>query len=1009
MDYQELKISPNKAEKVLFELYGIEGSANELPGEIDFNFRITVENNESYVLKISRPGDDPGNLDFQIHLLNFINSTSSDIAAPVVIKDRKGDYLSGFLDDTGSNRTVRLYSWVPGRLWSLVNPQLDDLRYDLGNYCGNLTQSLSGFEHEGAFRYFEWDIAQSSWTREYLHLFTDQDREILTFFLDRFERSKEAYKKLRKGIVHNDVNDNNVIVSSDLRTPLVKAVIDFGDAIHTQIINDLAVVCAYAIMGQPDPLAASLPVVSGYHSSFPLEASELEHLYDSIAMRLIISVTRSAINKEREPSNNYLTISEKPAWDLLRKWYTVHPDFACFSFREACGFNAHPNQERFAEWASKNTFTLSELFPSVNRTEVFPIDLSVSSKWIGHLKEINDLELFGCKIDQLQRQHPDKIIAGGYLEPRSLYTTSAYEKKGNSGFESRTIHLGIDYWLPKGTAIHAPLDGEVVIAVNDSGEKEYGGLVVLSHSTGSFDFYSLYGHLSVASATRHQAGDLIEKGKHIGDLGDYTENGNWSPHLHFQIILSLFDQKDDFPGVAYHGQIDVWKSICPDPNLLFGSPPLQNIEYKSDEELISFRRKHLGKGLSLHYDVPVRMVRGDGAYLLNQHGRRYLDTVNNVAHVGHENYDVVKAGQQQMALLNTNSRYLHDMINELAEELIETLPAELNVLHFVNSGSEANELAIRMAKTHTKQRNFIVSEHGYHGNTNMCVDISSYKFDGKGGKGAPENTYVIPMPYTFRGKHRGADAAIKYAKEVSKQINAIHLKKSGLAGFIIEPIISCGGQVELPEGFLKEAYRLVREAGGICISDEVQTGCGRMGSKFWGFQLYDVIPDIVTIGKPLGNGHPVAAVACTREIAESFANGMEYFNTFGGNPVSCTIGAEVLRVVKKEQLQKNALEVGSCLKEELWSISNDFPIIGEVRGHGLFLGIELVDEELNPLAEHTNYLANRMKDHGILMSIDGPDHNVLKIKPPLVFSRDHSKILTDHLRKILAEDFMKYY
>ena len=173
MDYTELKISPDQAEKILLELYGIEGSAKELPGEVDFNFRIIVENNEGYVLKISRPSDDPGNLDFQIHLLNFLNSTSSDLAAPVVIKDRKGNYLSGFLDDTGSNRTVRLYSWLPGRLWSQVNPQLDDLRYDLGKYCGKLTQSLGGFEHEGAYRYFEWDIAQSGWTRDYFHRVLD--------------------------------------------------------------------------------------------------------------------------------------------------------------------------------------------------------------------------------------------------------------------------------------------------------------------------------------------------------------------------------------------------------------------------------------------------------------------------------------------------------------------------------------------------------------------------------------------------------------------------------------------------------------------------------------------------------------------------------------------------------------------------------------------------------------------------------------------------------------------
>lgn len=388
-------------------------------------------------------------------------------------------------------------------------------------------------------------------------------------------------------------------------------------------------------------------------------------------------------------------------------------------------------------------------------------------------------------------------------------------------------------------------------------------------------------------------------------------------------------------------------------------------------------------------------------------GQKYLDTVNNVAHVGHENFEVVKAGQNQMALLNTNTRYLHENINVLAQELLETLPKELSVLHFVNSGSEANELAIRMIKTCTDSDEIIASEHGYHGNTNGTVNISSYKFDGKGGKGKPKNTHVFPIPDAFRGKYRGENTGEKYANEVQILIDDIHNQNKKVGGFIMEPIISCGGQVELPKGFLKEAYQKVKKTGGLCISDEVQTGVGRMGKTFWGFQLHDVIPDIITIGKPLGNGHPIAAVACTEDVAEKFANGMEFFNTFGGNPVSCAIATEVLREVKRGELQENALEVGTFLKSELNHLSKEFPIIGDVRGQGLFLGIELVDSELNPLAIHTDYLANRMKDHSILMSTDGPDHNILKIKPPIMFTKENAEELLFYLRKILKEDFMQ--
>jgi 4-aminobutyrate aminotransferase-like enzyme len=238
-------------------------------------------------------------------------------------------------------------------------------------------------------------------------------------------------------------------------------------------------------------------------------------------------------------------------------------------------------------------------------------------------------------------------------------------------------------------------------------------------------------------------------------------------------------------------------------------------------------------------------------------------------------------------------------------------------------------------------------------------------------------------------------------------IDSIKARGRGLAGLIVEPIISCGGQVVLPEGFLTQAYAYVRAAGGVCISDEVQVGCGRLGKAFWGFQLHDVVPDIVTIGKPLGNGHPVAAVVCTTEIADKFANGMEYFNTFGGNPVSCAIGHEVLQVIKREKLQENALIVGNFLKKELNSLSLKYPILGDIRGEGLFLGIELVDGNLNPLEAQASYLVNRMKDFSILMSTDGQDYNVLKLKPPLVFGLDDAKEVLYFMDLVLREDFMQ--
>ena len=1009
MNYAQQKISTSEAEKILFDLYCIKGTASPLPGYVDFNFRIKIENEEGYILKISRVEENKKYLEYQQHLLQFIENSDEEIIAPKAVTDKNNHLISEITDRYKKTRCVRLLTWVSGKVWSAVNPQLEDLRFSIGAQCGTLTKVLHGFKNPEAHYNFDWDIAQSLWTKKQLHLFEAPEKEILMLFQDKFEAYQSTYTSLRKSIVHNDPNDNNIIVTNSIVQPKAKAAIDYGDAMHTQTINDLAILCAYGTMGHQDPLEAALAFIKGYHNSFPLLEKELAHLFNAIAMRLVIIVTRAAMSKIEEPDNEYLWISEKPAWEVLYKWSKISEDFAHYSFRNTCGFSAHPNEEQFKKWAATRQYSLTKLFPTVHRKDIELLDLSVSSTWIGHQTDFNNIDFFQFKIDQLQQEHPTKIISGGYLEPRPLYTATAYDKIGNYGPESRTIHLGIDFWLPTNTPVHALFDGEIAIAVNDHGDKEYGGLVVLKHKEEDLEFYTLYGHLNPASVLHYQKGDAILKGQKIGVLGDQTVNGNWAPHLHFQVMLSLLDYTTDFPGVAYANQIAVWKSLCIDPNALFHIKNLQTKKNTSNEELIGYRKQHLGKGMSLQYKEPLKMVRGQGVYLLDELGRKYLDTVNNVAHVGHEHPTVVKAGQEQTAVLNTNSRYLHENINLLAQEILDTLPPELSVVHFVNSGSEANELAIRMAKTVTGKEDVIASQVGYHGNTNICVAISSYKFDGKGGKGAPEHTHIFPLPDAFRGKYRGKNTGEKYAEEVQQCIDRIHKRGDGVSALIVEPIISCGGQIELPKGFLSKAYTAVRKAGGLCISDEVQVGCGRLGASFWGFQLHNVLPDIITIGKPIGNGHPLAAVVCTEVVANSFANGMEFFNTFGGNPVSCAIGTAVLQTVKKEKLQENALEVGAYLKEQLFNLAKDFPIIGDVRGQGFFLGIELVDAQKKPLPEQTDYLINRMKDHGILMSSDGLDHNVLKIKPPLVFSKENAQQLLWYLRKVLAEDVMKRF
>jgi 4-aminobutyrate aminotransferase-like enzyme len=414
------------------------------------------------------------------------------------------------------------------------------------------------------------------------------------------------------------------------------------------------------------------------------------------------------------------------------------------------------------------------------------------------------------------------------------------------------------------------------------------------------------------------------------------------------------------------------------------------IPQRSAEEIITLRRQHLNPALSMSYQEPLKMTRGAGAYLYDERGNAYLDMVNNVCHVGHCHPTVVAAGQAQMAQLNTNTRYLHDNIVEYAKRLAATFPAELSVVFLTNSGTEANDLALRIAKTYTQANDIIVVDHAYHGNSPTMIELSPYKFDGKGGRGKPEHIQVASIPDDYRGQFRKDDPLCgeHYAADLTRAIAATHARGEKPAAFYCESILGCGGQVVLPKNYLKSAYALVRAAGAVCIADEVQVGFGRAGTHFWAFEAHDVIPDIVTMGKPICNGHPMGAVVTRPEIAKAFITGMEYFNTFAGNPVSCAMGLAVLDVIAQEKLQENAEHVGNFLLEKLAMLKAQYPAIGDVRGTGLFIGIELVKDHntLEPATEQANRVIEYLKAHRILLSTDGPHDNVLKIKPPLVFS-----------------------
>ncbi len=438
------------------------------------------------------------------------------------------------------------------------------------------------------------------------------------------------------------------------------------------------------------------------------------------------------------------------------------------------------------------------------------------------------------------------------------------------------------------------------------------------------------------------------------------------------------------------------------------SPPARSTARppRATEDVMSGRLTRLGPNLSIAYRTPIHFSRGWRQYLYDVDGRRFLDAYNNVPHVGHCHPRVVAAASRQMATLNTNTRYLYDVLDEYAGRLAATFPDPLEVCYFVNSASEANELALRLVRAYTGARDMIVLGAAYHGHSTTLIDLSPYKHDGPGGQGAPPWVHTAPLPDLYRGPYRenDADPATSYAKHVAGIVSGLHSRDRPLAGFLAETCPSVGGQIFLPEGYLRQVYDNVRAAGGLCVADEVQTGYGRLGSCFYAFEEHGVVPDIVVLGKPIGNGHPIGAVITTRKIAELFDNGMEFFSTFGGNTVSCEIGLTVLDVVEEEGLQQHARGVGEVLLAGLRDLQQTHALIGDVRGSGLFLGVELVAdrETREPAAAEADAVINDMRDEGVLIGTDGPDLNVLKIRPPMPFDERDAEVLLEGLDRAVG-------
>ena len=1008
----------DQARQLAQRLWGVEGAATPLPSERDQNFRLSCANGREYVLKLANATEQVEVLAYQNAALEHLARTAPGLALPRVCRTAGGEDIVPTIAEDGTTHLARLLTWVPGELLARVKPHTERLFIDLGRRVGEMDAAFAGFSHPAMHRPLQWNLAGTSWIRNELGRFTDAVRRAMVErVVDAFEREVAPHwQALRTQVVHNDWNDYNVVVATDAPAePAVAGVVDFGDMVHSATVSDLAVAIAYAILDKTDPVGAAAAIVRGYHETHPLTELELDVLFHLVRARLAISVTMAACQSAQAPGNDYLLISQQPAWTLLAQLDAVSPAWARGVFRRACGLPADPRSPAIVEWLNANQAGFASVVDADLRTAPLTVlDLGVGSLDIPRLDIVIDPPTFDRWVTDRLRAAGTAIGIGQYDEARLVYVTDLFRHRTNWSEENRTVHIGIDVFLDAGAAVHAPLAGVVHSTRNNAAAGDYGPTIILEHEVGQgLRFYTLYGHLATRSLEGLQKGRRFERGEVLGWLGTIDENGGWPPHLHFQVMTDMLGREGDFPGVAAPGERETWLDFCPDPNLVLGIPAARfTARPPTTADMVARRRERLGPSLSVSYRRPITMVRGHRQYLFDGEGRRYLDAVNNVPHVGHSHPRVVEAASRQLSVLNTNTRYLHHLIVEYAGRLTALLPDPLDVCFIVNSGSEANELAMRLAQAATGHTGIIVVDGAYHGNTSGLVNISPYKFDGPGGRGCPAHVRVATMPDPYRGPYRSPycgsqpNLGAAYAASVGAAARDLAGQPCGLSAFIAESILSCGGQIVLPEGYLETAYREVRGAGGVCIADEVQVGFGRVGTHMWAFETQSVVPDIVTMGKPIGNGFPLAAVVTRREIAEAFANGMEYFNTFGGGQAACSVGLAVLDVMKEEGLQAHALEVGEHLEARLRELAVHFPVIGDVRGLGLFLGVEFVTDPASrkPAAAQADYCVNRMRDHGILASTDGPLHNVIKIKPPLPFTIADADRFADVLGGILKED-----
>ncbi len=992
---QAPRLTTAQAQQLVAEHWGIEGAvAAELGSYQDQVFRIDAGSGEAagrFALKVANSATGRAVLEMEHAVLRALPGRLGALQTPEPAPATSGAEIV----DAGPY-LARLLTWVAGEPLAQAG-YIDDARAAmLGDAAGRLSAALSTVEHPGAHRPLQWDVRQTA-------AVADLARDVLTD--DEWAMQQRALGwlagvddgALPQQIAYTDVTANNLLgdlAADGTFTPT--AIVDFGDLVHTWRIADLVGAAHAAIAGDPArALELATVTLAAFHARQPLTPAEADAFWPVLAARAALSVASSAHQLRRgeappgAATGAYLDTFAARDREALRAVLDVDPVLARAAARTACGLppctaGAHAAVEQIA------ALQPGPLIDGLGPARLHPVDLSVRSPYLVEGRWDSSAGVAEALAEALAEATAGGTIHDGGTAERLVAVGRWGEARlvgaGRPTQDARdALHLGADLFVAPGATVLAPFDVRVLTATPTSLELE-------STAGARAPIVRLAG-LAPAVA----AGAELARGAVLGHVAEAVDAAPLPAHLHVQLATAA-----GVPAAGATALRAAWLAISPDPSPLLGVDVAAPGPAGAAEQ-VERRGRHVAGAQELYYRAPQEIVRGWKQYLYDASGRPYVDMVNNVASIGHSHPAVAEAAARQFRLLNTNSRFLYDAMAEYAEAITQTLPPHLDTVFFVNSGSEAVDLAVRLARAATGRHELLAIDGAYHGWTGSVFEFCTHPQDNPHWRETiPPWVHPVVQPHPYRGA-LGTDAA-PYVASVREQCAAA-AARGGVAAFVAEPMLGNQGAVSPPPGYVAEAFDVVREHGGVCIADEIQVGYGRTGATFWAFEFERAEPDIVTAAKAVGNGHPLGFVACRREIADAFGARAPWFSSPGGGAVSCRVGLAVLQTIQREGLQQNAAVVGARLRERLEALADDHPIIGRVNGRGLYMGVDLVRDRATmvPAPGEASAICERLRRFGVILQPTGDHGNVLKVKPPLCLTEADADDVVAALARVLEE------